>query len=314
MRILIYTGKGGVGKTSVAAATACHLASSGRNVLVMSTDQAHSLGDSLDVSLGNDPKTVFEGLAAVEADTVTESRKVWGHLHDYIVSLADTQEADSIEIEEVLTFPGMEELLTMLRILDYYEEDAYDALIVDCAPTGRTLSLLRYPEILESFMQKMLSFVRTVTKIAGPAISKVTGVPKPEDIVFEEFDKMIGRLTRLESLLSDQSVTTIRIVTTPEHTVIDEAIQNNAWMQLYHFPVDALIINRIYPDRALSGYFEGWREVQAENTEYAKENFSDCKIWQLELMQTELRGIQDLKEAAGLMYGEEDPLNIFLKN
>ncbi len=313
MRILIFTGKGGVGKTSMAAAAACSLAATGKDVLIMSTDRAHSLGDSLDVELSNEPKNIFGGLRALELDTALESRKAWGKLHDYLMSLADPGMAESFEMEEVLTFPGIEELLTMLRILDFYEEEKYDALIVDCASTGRTLSMLRFPEILDRLMRKMLPFIRAATMIAGPAISKKTGIPKPEDKVFQEFETLTRRLIRLKDLLCDRSMTSIRLVTTPERTVIEEARQNDIWMHLYDFPVDGLIINRVYPDRAMTGYFEEWKNLQETNIRMAKECFSDLKIWQLEMMDSELQGIPALLEAAGRLYDGDDPLRIFAK-
>ena len=146
MRIIIYTGKGGVGKTSMAAATACKIAADGKKVLVMSTDPAHSLGDSFDREIGREQIKIKENLYAMEIDTIYESEKSWGNLKDYIKRLLTAKGGDGIEAEELLVFPGLEELFSMFRILDVYESGKYDTILVDCAPTGETLALLKYPE------------------------------------------------------------------------------------------------------------------------------------------------------------------------
>ena len=198
MRILIYTGKGGVGKTSIAAATAVNIALSGKKVLVMSTDQAHSLADSLDMELGFEPTTVFEGLQALEIDPAAESTKAWGNLRDYLKQIISGKANGGIAADEVLLFPGLDELFSLLKILDACESGEYDVIIVDCAPTGETLSLLRYPERLAVLADKLLPSVRSMNSALGGLISRKTQVPKPRDQVFEEFDKLVKRLTQLQ--------------------------------------------------------------------------------------------------------------------
>ena len=313
MRILIYTGKGGVGKTSMACAAACRLSAQGKRVMIMSTDQAHSLGDAFRVPLSNEPTEVSENLRAVEIDTGQESRRAWGSLHDYLLTLMKKRGTVGIEADEVLVFPTFEELFAMLRILDAYEAGDCDVLIVDCAPTGETLSMLRFPERLGIIVRRFLPLIRAMTMSAGFVISLRTGVPKPQDVVFRDFDVLTQRLMKLQSILSDADTTSIRIVTTPERIVMEEARRNYTWMHLYGFNVDAVIINRIYPESAMEGYFHGWSRMQEESLQIAAESFPDRKLFKMELQDHEIGGPQMLLEMADLVYGGCDISQVFTK-
>ena len=263
MRILIYTGKGGVGKTSIAAATAVRIAQEGKKVLIMSTDQAHSLGDSLCAELDTEAREIFPGLDAVEIDPAMESRRAWGTLQEYLRQLIAQKANGGIEADEVLLFPGLEELCSLIRILEVYEEGLYDVLIVDCAPTGETLSLLRYPEQLSVLADRLLPMVRGFTSVLGGLISRRTTVPKPRDLVFAEFDALVKRLNALQKILRDREVTSMRIVTTPERIVLQEARRSFTWICEDDFGVDAVCINKIYPEEAMKGCFDGWNRMQS---------------------------------------------------
>ena len=313
MRILIYTGKGGVGKTSIATATAVHLARAGRKVLVMSTDLAHSLGDCLETELCGEAREVFPGLEALEIDPNEESRKAWGNLRDYLRQVISEKANGGLAADEALLFPGLEELFSLLRILDAWEAGRHDVLIVDCAPTGETLSLLRYPERLSVLADRLLPSVRSITKAFGGLISRKTTVPKPRDEVFAEFDALVKRLCVLRELLCDRDTADIRLVMTPERIVLDEARRSYAWLQVFDFGVDAVYMNRIYPDRALEGYFSGWRKMQEESLTLARESFAGQRMFTLELQEQELRGLEALEAAAVLMYGSEDPARVFCR-
>jgi len=177
MRIILYTGKGGVGKTSIAAATACQIAASGKKVLIISTDQAHSLGDSLDYKLSWNPMEVADHLFAMEVDAIAECEKAWGSLRDYMKRLLTSKSGESIEAEELLVFPGFEELTALFKIKEIYEEGLYEVLIVDCAPTGETLSLLKFPEMFGEWIEKLIPMKRKALKVAGPAAEKVLKIP-----------------------------------------------------------------------------------------------------------------------------------------
>lgn len=311
MRILIYTGKGGVGKTSIAAATAVHLAEQGKKVLIMSTDQAHSLGDSFETELNGKPRAVMAGLDAVEIDAMEEGRRAWGNMRGYLKQIICDKANDGIAADEVLLFPGLQELFSMLRVLDSYEEGRYDVMIVDCAPTGETLSLLRYPERLSVLSDAILPAVRGMNTALGGLISRATTVPKPRDVVFEEFDFLVKQLDRLQRVLRDRTVTSMRLVMTPERIVIEEARRSYTWLQVYDFCVDAVYVNRIYPDRAMQGAFRGWAAVQEESLQRAEESFPGQKRFRMELMEDELRGIPMLEQAARQLYGDADPSEVF---
>ena len=216
MRIILYTGKGGVGKTSIAAATGIKLAKEGKRVLVMSTDQAHSLADALQSKLSYMPTSIIENLYAMEIDVVHESERSWGEMQGFIKGMITSRAQDGLEVEELLVFPGLEELFSLFKILDIYETNDYDVLIVDCAPTGETLSLLKFPEMFGNMVETVLPMKRKMVKMAGPLIHKVTKIPMPKDSLFDEFESLFDKLERLQQLMLNKDVLSLRLVTTPE--------------------------------------------------------------------------------------------------
>ena len=307
MRIILYTGKGGVGKTCVAAATAVHLAERGRRVLVASTDIAHSLGDAFAIPLESEPVRVAENLDALEIDPVVAGRGAWGRMQEYLRQLMTTHAQAGIEADELLVFPGLEELFALLTILDIEEADAYDVLIVDCAPTGETLSLLKYPERLGSFIETALPLKRKALKVGRPVLEGMMKIPMPEDSLFDEASELIGRLERLRALLIDDDRVSLRIVTTAERIVVKEARRAFSWLHLYGYNVDAVIANRLYPDEALAGYFERWTELQRSSLDEIEGGFDGIPVLRLMLHHWELVGLGALREAAAELYGAVDP-------
>ncbi len=307
MRIIIYTGKGGVGKTSMAAATACKIAADGKKVLVMSTDPAHSLGDSFDREIGREQIKIKENLYAMEIDTIYESEKSWGNLKDYIKRLLTAKGGDGIEAEELLVFPGLEELFSMFRILDVYESRKYDTILVDCAPTGETLALLKYPEGLSRLIEKLLPIERLGVKTVGVLVEKAAKIPMPGDEVFEDVEYLMDKMKRLQRLLLDKKVVSLRVVTTPEKIVLSEAKRNFTCLYLYHYNVDAVIINHVYPPEAMDGYFCKWAKLQQEAMQEIEESFSEVPRFYVQLQKRELRTLEVLEEIGEQIFGEYNP-------
>lgn len=314
MRVILYTGKGGVGKTSVAAASACKLAKKGKNVLIMSTDQAHSLGDSFDMKLGDEPVQILEHLEALEVNSVKESEKNWAHLKEYMRAFLSKSQSSGIEVEELLVFPGMEELFSMFCILDACESGKYDVVIVDCAPTGETLSLLKYPEQLSNFMEKVLPIKRKGVKYAGPAVEKIMKMPMPKDNVFDDIEIVMNRMRELQKLMLNKDVVSLRIVTTPEHIVVQEAKRSFTCLNLFNYNVDAVIVNRIYPQEAMEGYFNKWIEMQKEGLTDIERSFSEIPKFYLKLQKSELRTPEVLLEAGDKLFGDTDIENVLYKH
>lgn len=313
MRIILYTGKGGVGKTSVAAATACKLAKSGEKVMIMSTDQAHSLRDTFEKKILNEPTHIMDGLDAMEIDLVAESERSWGNLKSYLKKMLTAKAEGGIEVEELLVFPGLEELFSLFKILEIYETGNYDVLIVDCAPTGETLSLLKFPEMFGNLFEKILPMKRKTVKIAGPAIEKVTKIPMPKENVFDDIEKLMERLESLQSLMLNKDVLSVRIVTTPEKIVIKEAKRNFTYLHLYNYNVDAIIVNKVYPKEALDGYFHKWIQLQEEGIQEIVESFREIPVFFLELQKKELKNAEFLYEASKL-YRDVNPKEVLFKD
>lgn len=310
MRIILYTGKGGAGKTSVAAATAVKSSEKGNKTLVVSTDPAHSLGDSFDMKLTNEPLEIRKNLWAQEIDAIHEVEEGWGKVQKYFTELFTSKAVKDITTEELTVFPGMEDLLSLLRVLKYYKEDKYDVIIIDCAPTGETLALLSFPEMLRWWMEKLFPIKKKAIKVVGPVAESLLKIPMPSSQVMDEIDNMYYQLDEMKKLFSDRATTSIRIVVNPEKMVIKEAQRSFTYLNIYDFNVDAVVVNRVIPETVTDDYFKVWKEMQKKYRNDIMESFEPIPIYYAPLFEAEVVGMKMLSKMAAEIFMDEDPVTI----
>jgi arsenite/tail-anchored protein-transporting ATPase len=307
MRIILVTGKGGVGKTTVSAATALRAADLGHRTLVMSTDPAHSLGDAFDVTLGDAPSPIVEGLDGQQIDSQRRLEEAWGEVRDHLTDLFDWSGLSGIEAEELTVFPGMDELFSLATVRDHARSDSYDVIVVDCAPTAETLRLLSLPEVMSWYMEKMFPVSRRVAKVVRPVVSRMSSMPIANDAVFESVERFYDRLDGIRELLSDPDITTARLVMNPEKMVIAEARRTYTYLGLFGYGVDAAIVNRVLPDEVHDPYFSEWRDIQKGYLAAIDDGFRGTDIRHLRLFDQEMIGIARLRVVAAELFGDVDP-------
>ena len=320
MRIILFAGKGGVGKTSVAGATGVKAAAMGHKTLIMSLDIAHSLSDifALDTALMDRnrgmPLQVAEGLWIQELDIGEEIQRNWGEVHQYIASLFNTTGLDEILAEELAILPGMEEVSSLLYLNKYVREDSFDVIILDCAPTGESLRFISIPTALEWYISKIFKIQRRVVGYVRPIAKRFSDVPLPEDDYFKALEHLFVRLEGIDAILTDPAITTVRMVTNPEKIVIKETQRAFLYFYLYRMCVDAVVVNRILPGSIKEAYFDDWKDSQRKYLELAEEYFSPIPIFPVTLFQTEPLGKEGLTGLAEDIYGERDPTGHFFKD
>lgn len=305
MRVILYTGKGGVGKTSLAAATAVNSAAAGKKTIVVSTDAAHSLGDSFDVELNSDPVEIRKNLWAQEISTLSSAEKSWGKVQEYLSELLISQNIKDITAEEMVIFPGLEELFSLMEILNHCQEGKYDVVIVDCAPTGETLRLLSFPDTLRWWLEKIFPVQKLLYKIARPVSKPLFGMPLPSDDAMNSIGELFGQLRDMHGVLTDQDITSVRIVVNPEKMVIREAERSFMYLNLYGFNTDAVIVNRLLPSVNLGRYFEKWGEVHHTYLQYIKDQFNPVPVFTVPLFEEEVVGFTALEKMAGECFKSE---------
>ncbi|HEX2194885.1 MAG TPA: ArsA family ATPase [Candidatus Limnocylindria bacterium] len=305
-RILLYTGKGGVGKTSVAAATALTCARRGYRTIVLSTDIAHSLGDAFGEELGPEPKEIAPNLWAQESEVFHNVAKYWGRIQEYAVSVLRWRGLDDVLAEEMTVLPGMDEVGSLLWIAEHHDSGNYDVIVVDAAPTGETLRLLSLPEAAKWWMDKIEPIGRRISKLTGPIIQRVVGMPMPGDDVFNAGEDLFRRLEHMHTLLSDPARTSVRVVLTLEQVVIKEAQRSFTYFHLYDYPTDLVIANRILPD-SVGPYFRGWYDAQQRYEPMVTELFAPIPIRHAPFFDREVVGQPMLNQLGDAVYGETDP-------
>lgn len=292
-RIYIFTGKGGVGKSSVAAAHAIKSATEGKKTLLVSTDMAHNLGDIFEQRLGKEVENVLPDLDIYEIDPEYIMKNDFSAVMKYLGNLLS--KVDDYSMQDMGMMPGMEELFSLLKIVDIYNNERYKRIIVDCAPTGETLALLKFPELLSWYMEKLFPIGKVGVRMLAPISKSVFKVEMPNKNAMNDIEKMYLKLVELQELLKNRDVTSIRIVTTPEKMVVEETKRNYMYMNLYNFNVDGLYINRILPKDINNDFFDQWIMIQKEYIAYLKESFSALPIYEIPWYDEELMGEENIR-------------------
>ena len=306
MRIVLFTGKGGVGKTTVASATALRIAATGRKTLLMSTDPAHSVADALGTELTPDPTEVAPNLWAEQLDPQQRLEENWRDIQQHAISVLQWAGIQEIEAEELSVIPGLDELFALADVKRHHDEGPYDCLVVDCAPTGETLRLLSLPDIIQWYMDRVFPIERRVMGALRPMARRMTSLPLPDDNVYKAVRRFYDRLDGVRKVLTDGETTSIRLVVNPERMVIAEAKRTYTYLNLFGYRVDAIVANRLLPEQVSDPYFDRWKELQREHLETIESSFAPLPILRARLREQELVGPDLLAELGDEIYGDAD--------
>ncbi len=308
MRIILFTGKGGVGKTTIAASTAIKTAREGKKTLIISTDPAHSLSDALDTKLTPEPTEIESNLWCMEFDVYYSMKKYWGSMQEMMKAIFKFQGVKDVVAEELSVLPGMEEAAAFLWLEKFYREKTYDVIIIDSAPTGETLTLLSLPQVTKSWLTKAFPGQKFAVKTLGKIIRKTTGIPV--DKGYEEMQQLFDKLETIQQAFLDPSICSIRIVSNPERMVVQESKRAYSYLQLYGYNVDAIIVNRIFPEIE-SVFFNHYIEKQKDYLEEIEESFYPLPILKVKHQGKEVFGMELLTEIGDSVYGELNPAAVF---
>ncbi|HET7420771.1 MAG TPA: ArsA family ATPase [Candidatus Dormibacteraeota bacterium] len=311
MRVILFTGKGGVGKTSVAAATAVRCAAAGYRTVVMSTDPAHSLGDSFDVELGTESTKVGDNLWAHEVSSLHEMQRHWAKLHEYAVEVFSTQGLDEVLADEVANPPGMDEVASLMWIKHYAQRGEHDVVVVDCAPTGETLQLLTFPDAAKWWLDKIYPWSRRAMRVARPVLQPMMGMPLPSDEVYASLKDLLLDLDGMRKVLTDPEVTTVRIVLNLEKMVIKEAKRAYTYLSLFGYVTDAVVVNRLLPGELHDELFQKWQQIHHRYQAEVEQSFGGIPIFNVPLFDREVVGAKMLARMADAIYADQDPASRF---
>ncbi|MGB3208089.1 MAG: TRC40/GET3/ArsA family transport-energizing ATPase [Crinalium sp.] len=317
MRLILMTGKGGVGKTSVAAATGLRCAELGYKTLVLSTDPAHSLADSFDLEMGHEPRLVKPNLWGAELDALMELEGNWGAVKRYITQVLQARGLEGVQAEELAILPGMDEIFGLVRMKRHYDEGDFDVLIIDSAPTGTALRLLSLPEVSGWYMRRFYKPFQAVSvalrPIVEPFFKPIAGFSLPNKEVMDAPYEFYQQIEGLEKILTDNTLTSVRLVTNPEKMVIKESLRAHSYLCLYNVATDLIVANRIIPEEVTDPFFKRWKENQRQYREEIHENFSPLPVKEIPLFSEEMCGLPALERLKELLYKDEDPSQVYYK-
>jgi arsenite/tail-anchored protein-transporting ATPase len=304
-RTILYTGKGGVGKTSVAAATAQRCARDGQRTLVLSTDPAHSLSEALEAELGAEPTQVSERLWGQEVQAQEEMERNWSAMQAWLGELLVDQGVDRISAEELTVPPGADELFSLLALKRHHADGEFEVIIVDCAPTGETLRLLSFPDVARWWLEKVFPFERQIMAAARPIVRSVLDVPMPGSAAVEDVRRLVGNLIDMNGILRDRQRATVRLVMNPDKMVVGEAMRTFTYLNLYGYLTDAVVVNRVFPDAVEGTYFGAWRERQREHLELVHSAFAPVPVLLAPYFEAEVAGPVMLDRLADELFSRE---------
>ena len=317
MRVILMTGKGGVGKTSVAAATGMKCAELGYKTLVLSTDPAHSLADCFDLELGHKPVVIRPKLWGAELDALMELEGNWGAVKRYITQVLQARGLDGVQAEELAILPGMDEIFGLVRMKRHYDEGEYDVLIIDSAPTGTALRLLSIPEVGGWYMRRFYKPLQGVSvalrPLVEPFFKPIAGFSLPNKEVMDAPYEFYEQIEALEKVLTNNKQTSVRLVTNPEKMVIKESLRAHAYLSLYNVSTDLVIANRIIPDTVNDSFFEKWKNSQSIYKQEIHDNFHPLPVKEVPLFSEELCGMEALERLKEILYKDEDPTQVYYK-
>ena len=309
-RVLLFTGKGGVGKTTTAAATAVRCADAGLRTIVLSTDPAHSLADAFDVPLGSVAAPIVEHLWGQQLDAQERMEEGWHEIQGYLREVFSWAGVEGLEAEELSVIPGLDEIFALSDIKTLAESGEWDVVVVDCAPTAETIRFLSLPDILNRYMERLFPVGRRVNKVIGPVLSRVTSLPMADDNVFAATSDFYDRLDGVRDILIDPTRTSVRLVVNPERIVIAEARRTYTYLSLFGYRVDAIVANRLLPDAVADPWFERWKELHVEHLKTIEDSFAPLPVLTVELAPEELVGVDALRGFADRIYGDRDAASI----
>ena len=316
MRVILMTGKGGVGKTSVAAATGLKCAEQGHKTLVLSTDPAHSLADSFDMELGHEPQKLAENLWGAELDALMELEGNWGAVKRYITEVLQARGLDGVQAEELAILPGMDEIFGLVRMKRHYDEGDYDVLIIDSAPTGTALRLLSLPEVsgwyMRRFYKPFQSMSAALRPLFQPIFKPIAGFSLPTNEVMDAPYEFYEQIEALEKVLTDNTQTSVRLITNPEKMVLKESLRAHAYLSLYNVSTDLVVANRIIPEEVQDPFFKKWKENQSTYKQEIYDNFHPLPVKEAPLFSEEMCGMKALERLRDTLFtADEDPSQVY---